>query len=111
MATAQFPFFIVASQPVRDRLGPAVPKAAVLALRAILRSRKGLEVAHQQIRFGKHEIAFSSRIGTRGDLILNLDLGDPRLGGRLILESELRRAEQASRSSGKRDRARRRPAA
>jgi hypothetical protein len=65
---------------------------AVLAAKAIVRSRRGLEIAHQQIRFRGRDFAFCSRIGAQGDLILELDIGDPRLGGRIVLEEELRRA-------------------
>lgn len=98
MHTAQFPFLVIASSEVRALLGPNLGKAAVLALRAILLNRKSLEIAHQQIRFGKHHLAISSRIGRKGDLILSLDVGDPRLSDRLILENDLRRAEQAARA-------------
>jgi len=101
MPTAQLPFFIVASQPARKLLGANLGKAAVVALRAMLFHRKSLEVAHQQVRFGKHELAFSSRIGKNGDLILNLDLGDPALAGRLILENDLRRAEQTAHANAR----------
>jgi hypothetical protein len=97
MHTAHLPFIIVPSHSARAVLGANLPKAAVLALRAILINRKSLEVAHQQIRFGKHQLVFSSRIGSKGDLILELDLGDPRLRERLILENDLRRAEHAAR--------------
>jgi hypothetical protein len=78
-------------------LGPDVRKVAVLAAKSILRNKKGLEVAHQQIRFGQHDLAFCSRIGNHGDLILELDIGDPRLGNRLILEEELQRARKSAR--------------
>jgi len=42
----------------------------------------------------KHAFAFSSRIGREGDIILDLDVGLPGLGKRLLLETELRRAER-----------------
>jgi hypothetical protein len=102
MPTAELPFFVVASQSARGLLGPNLGKAAVCALRAILLHRKSLEVAHQQIKFGKHELVFSSRIGSKGDLILQLDVGEPGLGKRLILEDDLRRAERSAREKGKR---------
>jgi len=66
-------------------------------LRAILTHRKSLEVAHQQIRYGKHHLAFSSRVGSCGDLIVEIDLGDPGLDKRLFTEDELRRSEQQRR--------------
>jgi hypothetical protein len=61
----------------------------------MLKSRRSLEVAHQQIRFGQHHLAFCSRIGSLGDLIIELDIGDPRLSNRIILEEDLRRARKA----------------
>lgn len=98
MHTAHLPFIVVPSHPARAALGANLARAAVLALRAILLHRKSVEVAHQQIRFGRHDLVFSSRIGNRGDLILELDLGDPRLRERLILENDLRGAEHAARA-------------
>jgi hypothetical protein len=74
----------------RNLLGQNLSKATVLALQAILSRRKSLEVAHQQLRFGKHDLVFSSRIGSEGDLIFQLDIGDPRLSERFILEDDLR---------------------
>jgi len=88
------PFVLIPSHDVRALLGPDLRKAASLALKAILRHKKSLEVAHQQITYRKHCLAFSSRIGTQGDIILELGLGDPRLGHRLILENELREAQR-----------------
>jgi hypothetical protein len=74
----------------RNLLGQNLPKATVLALQAILPRRKSLEVAHQQLRFGKHDLVFSSRIGSKGDLILQLDIGHPRVSERFILEGDPR---------------------
>ncbi|MET0539974.1 MAG: hypothetical protein ABWZ64_18860 [Xanthobacteraceae bacterium] len=67
----------------------------MLALKAILRNRRGIEVAHQQIKYRKHTLAFSSRVGREGDLIVDLDVGVPGLDNRLVLETDLRRAERA----------------
>ncbi len=59
---------------------------------------EALEVAHQQIEVGEHHIALSTRVTEAGDLIVDLELGDPRLAKRLITEEELRRANEQSRA-------------
>jgi hypothetical protein len=101
MKRAHLPFLVVPSHAAAALVGRDLDVVAVLALKAILQHRKGLEVAHQQIRYRKHDLAFSSRIGRGGDLILELDVGDPRLAQRLVLAEELRRATRSmSRSSG-----------
>ena len=99
MDRASLPFLLLSTPAVREALKADLAKVAVLAMQAVLRHRRGIEVAHQQIKYRKHQIAFSSRIGKLGDLILELDLGTPALGDRLILEHELRQAEaEATRS-------------
>jgi hypothetical protein len=92
MASAFLPIFVIPSNAARQALGSDLAKVAVLALKAILLNHKGIEVAHQQIRYRERDLAFSSRIGARGDLILELDMGDPKLSHRIILEDDLRRA-------------------
>jgi hypothetical protein len=99
MNIAYLPFLIMPSHAARSLLGAALPNVAVLALRAILSHRKGLEVAHQQIRY--RNLVFSSRIGARGDLIIELDIGDPRLSNRLVMEEDLRRLERQTWSNGR----------
>jgi hypothetical protein len=101
MKRAHLPFLVVSSHAVATLVGRDLDRVAVLALKAILQHRKGLEVAHQQIRYRNHYLAFSSRISRNGDLILELDVGDPRLSQRIVLEEELRRAARnVSRQSG-----------
>ena len=73
-------------------LGRDLHKVAVMAMQALLRNRRGIEVALQQIDYRKRPIAFSSRIGQMGDLILELDIGNPALADRLFLEQDLRKA-------------------
>ena len=94
MHRASLPILMTATPAARALLGPNLPKVAVLAVQAILRHRRGIEVAHQQVRYGKHHFAFSSRIGREGDLILDLDVGDPALENRIVLEADLRRVER-----------------
>ena len=93
MDRASLPFLLVATPAARAALGRDLNKVAVLAAQALLRHRKTLEVAHQQLRYQRHAIAFSSRVGRHGDLILELDVGDPALENRVVLEADLRRAE------------------
>ena len=92
MAEVFLPIFVIPTHAARQALTADLAKVAVLAMKAILRNRRGIEVAHQQIRYRKRDFAFSSRIGARGDLIIELDMGDPKLSDRIILEDDLRRA-------------------
>ena len=94
MHRASLPILMTATPAVQKLLGPELPKVAVLAVQAILRQRRGIEIAHQQIRYRKHHVVFSSRIGRHGDLILDLDVGDPALENRIVIEADLRRAER-----------------
>lgn len=80
----------------RKAAGPDLGKVARLALEAVLKNGQSPEIAHHQFEFGKSCFALSSRIGTRGQLILEVDVGIPQLAGRTILEDDLRRAEQAN---------------
>lgn len=86
------PFLFLSTHAAGRLLGRNAATVAALALKAILSHHKSLEVAHQQIRFGGHDYAFSSRITAQGELVIELDVGDPRLGGRIVLEEELRAA-------------------
>jgi len=86
------PFLFLPSHAAQRLIGRDRDKVAVLALQAILRSHKSLEVAHQQIRYRGHHLAFSSRITAGGELVVELDVGDARLKDRLVLEEELRAA-------------------
>jgi hypothetical protein len=110
MHRASLPILMTASPAVRKLLGPELAKVAVLAVQAILRQRRAIEVAHQQIRYRKHHVAFSSRIGRHGDLILDIDVGDPALENRIVIEADLRSAEraQAAQYEQERDHRRRR---
>ena len=87
MARANFPFYFVATAAVEKAVGAQLQAVALAALKAMLRHGKGLEIAHQQITYGDVPLAFSSRVTKSGDLVLDLDLGDPRLASRIILES------------------------
>src|SRR3569833_3449766 len=93
MERANLPFLLIASPAARVSLGRDLHKVAVMALQAILRNGRGVEVALQQIDYRKRPIAFSSRIGQMGDLILELDVGDPSLAGRLFLEQDFQKTQ------------------
>ena len=84
------------SAAVREAAGPDLGKIARLALEAVLKDGRSLEIAHRQIVHGKTHYALSSWIGIRGQLVLELDIGTPELAGRVILEEELKRAERAN---------------
>ena len=92
MRRALFPFQVLPTHRVVEILRGDIAWVAVLALKALLKNRRSLEVAHQQIVFRGHHFAFSSRVSQTGELYLEIDVGDPRLGNRLVLEDELRKA-------------------
>lgn len=79
MRRALFPFQFLPTHRVVEILRGDISLVAV-------------EVAHQQVVFRGHHFAFSSRVSQAGELYLELDVGDPRLGDRLVLEDELRKA-------------------
>jgi hypothetical protein len=92
-----FPIIYSAAPAVEQKIGPELHLGVLLALKAILKSHRTFEVAYQQIQFRGHNLAFCSRISSRGDLIIELDVGDESLTGRIILEEELRTAEHKAR--------------
>lgn len=96
MDVASLPILLTASPVLREALGSDLRRVAVLAVQAMLRNGRGLEVALQQIDYRKKPIAFSSRIGRYGDLIIEMDVGDPALGERIFLEADLRKAQAAA---------------
>jgi hypothetical protein len=81
MQRSFLPFLFLPSPAASRLLGRKSSDIALLALRAILAHNRSLEVAHQQIRFAGHDFAFSSRITASGDLVVDLDVGDPSLEG------------------------------
>jgi len=97
MNRAFLPFRFLPSAALVQVLGNDLRGVAVLAVKAVIKHRKSLEVAHQQVVFGRHSIALSTRISPAGELVVDLDVGDPKLDGRIILEDDLRRARELSR--------------
>ena len=106
MTRAFLPFYCYPTPAVAMLIGSDVDRVALLALRAILLDARTMEVAHQQIRYGGHDLAFSSRVNTAGDVVIALDVGEPGLRDRIVLEADLRR--DARKVKGIRDDARRR---
>jgi hypothetical protein len=96
MERASLPFLLIVSPAARQSLGRDLHKVAVMAMQAVLRNKRGVEIALQQIDYRERPIAFSSRIGLLGDLILELDIGNPALDDRLFLEQDLRKAEASA---------------
>lgn len=76
------------------------------ALRHALSRSKSLDIACMHIIYKGLPIAFSTRIGNQGDIILKLEESDMRLASREFGEDELRRAEDKARD---RDRTELRP--
>lgn len=100
MDRAFLTFQYLPSNAVRDKLGADLDRVAVLALRALLVNKRGIEVAHQQIRYREIDLAFSSRVTSAGELVLELDVGDPKFRDRVVLEDDIRKSWQARGLSG-----------
>jgi len=90
MTRAYLPFIFNPAVPVVEALGVEAERVAVLAARALLRHARAIEVAHEQVSWRGKAYAFSSRISARGELVIDLDIGDPRLAHHIVLEDELR---------------------
>lgn len=108
MSYAFFPFGFYLSKAAGEALGAEAHRVAVLALQAILKHRKSLEVAHQQTRHRGRDFAFCSRITGNGQLAIEMDLGDPKLSDVLILEDDLREAQRKAKAVRGEARSRRR---
>ena len=98
------PFYCVPTPAVVAAVGNDIQRIALAALKAMLRRGKSLDIAHQQISYAGHELAFSARVTTAGDLVLDIDLGDPKLRDRIVLEADLRRETRKVRGIGGRGR-------
>jgi hypothetical protein len=105
MTRAFLPFYCFPTPAAAKLIGSDVDRVALLALRAMLLHAGTVEVAHQQVRYAGHDLAFSSRVNKAGDLVIDLDIGDQSLRDRIVLEAELRR--ETCRVKGIRDEARR----
>lgn len=92
---AHLPFLFVQTPAAAALLGRHASEFAVLAMKAALKNQRSAEIAHQQFRFRGHDLVFSSHVNGRGELVITIDIGDPALADRLILEEDLRRAVRA----------------
>ncbi|MEQ1718466.1 MAG: hypothetical protein ABL907_21195 [Hyphomicrobium sp.] len=97
MTRALLPFHFIATHSARAALGRDLESVAAIAVKTLLKNFKTVEVAFQLIDYGPHTLAVSSRVTTRGELVLELDIGDPRLARHVILEDDYRAAERQSR--------------
>jgi hypothetical protein len=102
---AFLPFDLVPTHAAASALGRALDRIEVLALCAALRHRCSLVAARQQIASSDRHLAFSTRITAQGDLVMEMDPGDPRLPRQPVLEDELRRASRAAKETATRPRA------
>jgi len=103
----------ITSFPVRYVLTPAAQRhfdgarlqagIARIAVRALLRLHRGLEIAHLQFRYRDQVIAICSRVDAGGAVLVEIDLGDPALPLVAITEAEfgvaLRRANDNARAA------------
>ncbi|OJY70778.1 MULTISPECIES: hypothetical protein [Hyphomicrobiales] len=96
MTAHNLPISIHTSLALRKTLGGHADRVPALALREVLKNGKSLEIACQQFSFRSQPVVFSSRITAGGSLVIDLDLGDARLAGRVLLEDDLRKASRPS---------------
>jgi hypothetical protein len=94
MARANLPFFVHPTNAAREVLGPHLERAAVAAIRAVLKNRRSVDIAFQQIVYAGRHLALSSRVTSAGDLVVEIDLGDASLEGHVILQAEYEKAER-----------------
>jgi hypothetical protein len=101
MTRALLPFHFIASHNARAALGAEIERAAAIAVKTLLRNFKSVEVAFQLIDFGTYTLAVSSRVNVHGELVVELDMGDARLGRHVIFEDDYRAAERRSREESR----------
>ncbi len=97
MARSLLPFHYHATAAAQQLLGGALPRVAMLAIRTVIKNRKSVEVAHQQLSYRGHAIALASRVTASGDLVVEIDIGDPRLAHHVVLEDDFRAASRDAR--------------
>ena len=86
------PVIVTFSAEARAALGPRLRTAGVAVWRAIAESGAGLELAHVQIRFDGTFLAACSWLRNDGKIGIEIGLGDPAIGDRVIPAAALRRA-------------------
>lgn len=91
MARALFPFYCFASPAAAKVIGSDIASVAVIALRAVVGHGQGFAIAHQQMEWDGHVLAFSCRVGKSGDVVIEFEIGTPGLTSRVIREADLRR--------------------
>ncbi|GAN78233.1 hypothetical protein [Acidisphaera rubrifaciens] len=88
------PVILTFTTEARAALGPQLRAAGVAMWREIAASGAGLELSHVQIRFDGIWLAACSWLRGDGKVAIEIGLGDPACGGRVIPAAELRRAGQ-----------------
>lgn len=86
------PVIVTFSTEARAALGQRLRAAGLAMWRAIAESGAGLELAHVQIRFEGTCLAACSWLRADGKIGIEIGLGDPALGDRVIPAASLRRA-------------------
>lgn len=109
MDRVSLPFLLISTPAARAAAGRDLHNVAVLAFREILGKRSHIEIAHLQVSYRKHCFAVSSRVGRHGDMIIEIDIGNPALEGRVIFDADLRSAELQQRAREREERPARRP--
>lgn len=86
------PVIVTFSTEARAALGPRLRAAGVAVWGEIAASGAGLELAHVQVRFDGICLAACSWLRADGKVEIEIGLGEPACGGRVIPAAELRRA-------------------
>ena len=97
MFRVQAPVIVIFSTEARAALGPHQRAAGLAAWRALAGLGRGLEMAHFQIVVAGTTLAVSSRLRRDAQIEIEIGLGDPRQGTRVIPAAALREAEARAR--------------
>ena len=88
------PVIVTFTAEARTALGPRLRAAGVAVWQEIAASGAGVELAHVQIRFDGICLAACSSVLRDGKIGIEIGLGNPACGSRVIPAAELRRAQR-----------------
>jgi hypothetical protein len=95
------PFLIQLTEEARASLPISPAEAAQIVFRAVAAAGKGFDIAYLPVEMKGVNFAASSRVTTRGTVVIELDYAQPGLTPRLITGETYRKAIKLSSSRGK----------
>lgn len=94
------PFLIQFTKESRSSLPISAAEAAQIVFRAVVAAGKGFDIAYLPVEMKGVKFAASSRVTTRGTVVIELDCAQPGLTPRLITGETYRKAIKFSSSRG-----------